>query len=183
MAAQRDGLAGEDRAHFARALAHIDAMPRIARVAEYLLVLFEPMIDLVTIEGDQILDPRGLKRWIGVAPGRVFAAPLADRERPVRRLACVGGMAAMGARFEDICAHVPGRKVIDRQLLGPRDHNGAQGIDNGLSAHDRANTLGARLEAEISRARWPNRRHATTYLPSGSPPGFDSQTHAFFSAS
>src|SRR6516225_4308107 len=63
----RDGLAIEGDLHPSRARPHIDPGIRVARVAEDLLILLDPMVDLVPIEGEVILDLRHLRQRLLIA--------------------------------------------------------------------------------------------------------------------
>ncbi len=119
-----DGLAGIDDAHAPRRRPHVDAVIRVARVTEGLLVLLEPVIDLVGREGEIILDrfePGGRPL---VRPQRVLDAPVAGGERPVCRGAARRSGALVPALLDEVGAQIGARKIPDRPAAALEQERG-----------------------------------------------------------
>src|SRR3954452_18535001 len=138
-------LAADLDADVARAAATVDAVPRVARMAEDLLVLLQPAVERLPAERD-VAGEVG----IGVAPGGVLRDLAAGGDVPERRAAAVRVRERIGAVAEEVAPHAGVGERVDRDGAArlPHEDRGAA-VGNGLAAELRAHALGRRLEAQI----------------------------------
>ncbi len=144
----------EPHADVARAAQDVDAMMRVARVDEDLLVLLEPGVHRVPAERDVPADALPAGRRALVAPGVVDGLALADAHRPVRRLAARRAVRAVRARHEQVLAHVLAREVVvgelvERRLVAAHHQERALRAGDLGAAEAHAHTPVGRLEAVL----------------------------------
>ena len=117
-------------------------------MAEQLLVLREPLVDLLPVDGDVAGEElRGLER-LAVRPDGVRRRAVADADRPVRRLALVRAVRLPFGGLEQVEAHVVVREVVDREMPGLVEQLRVAAVDDRLLREHGANPLRNRIEEE-----------------------------------
>jgi hypothetical protein len=111
----------------------VDAVIRIARVSEHLLVLHEPLVELPPVEG-RVSDEEGSRcDRLVVCPDRVGLEPVPHAKRAIRGHALVRTASLRIARFEQVVPNVILRHVVDGQVRRLVQELGAECVEDGLS--------------------------------------------------
>src|SRR5207247_2015533 len=91
----------------------IHSVIRIARVADHLLIFFQPAVYLVPIKRRMALESGSVVDRVHIRPDRVLLTAVADLEVPVPSFALVRAETAMRAFDQEVSPYVGERKVVD----------------------------------------------------------------------
>ena len=144
---------GDDRpveldADMARAAQHVDAVVRVARVLEDLVVLLPPRVHRVPVEGDVPGDVGARVDRLRVVPDRVLGDPVADADREVARLALARAGGVLVRRLEQVVADVLQREVVDGEMALLEEDQDAVRVGDGLAAEHHADALDRRFDRD-----------------------------------
>lgn len=114
----------------------------------YLLVVLEPGIDAIPVEGDVAPDNLRLLVRVLVAPRHVLDAPAVDVDRPIAGVALERTMGVVLARLQEVHADILPRHVGDRPIAGLVHDQHPVALGHRLAAYDRTNPLAGGLDDE-----------------------------------
>ena len=165
----------------ARGRQHVDPVIGVARVDDRGLVLLQPLVHLVPVEGEVAGERRRIVERLWVAPDRVLGDLAAGMHGPVRRLALVRAGGVLVARDEQVHADLLLREVVDRQKTLLVQQLRVTAVDDGLAAEPRADPPRRVLEVDQAlRARQLEVERAGRAVPERA--GSDGEGHAVFVA-
>ena len=142
----RHDLARHHDSHVARAVEHVHALVRIARVHVDLVVLLEPGVHLRPLERHVVAQEEPARRRIGIAPRGMLRGPVAHPHRPARGSVRAAAGPGMAGRREGLAPDVRAREVVDRDAARLPEQEGAPAVGDELAREAHPHPAGARLE-------------------------------------
>lgn len=130
--------AAHDHPHLARGGAHVDPVVRVADVAEDLLVLVEPGVHTVPVDGDEPAQPLGAGERLGVVPDRVLREAVAGLDGLVVRDALERAVRVVGAGDQQVGVDVLAGHVQLRQEGGFVHQGAAHAVQDRTAAEEGA---------------------------------------------
>ena len=140
--ARRHPLAAGDHLHLAAARQDVDAHEGIAGVDEHLLVLFEPVVQAVPVEGEMAGDGGAFVEGRLVAPGGVAGLAPAGTDRVIAGMALEGAPAAARRLRQQPHVGVVARHIVERDMPALAHRPGARRVEQGSAAEGGAQALG-----------------------------------------
>ncbi len=134
-------------------------MIRVARVDEDLVVLFEPGVELVPVEGDVVGQGGLLGARLGVAPGCPLGDALADTQRPVvdgRR-----GFGVVTGGLQQVGVHVRAGEPVDGHALRLEHQHDPRAVGDRDATEEGPHPARARLDREGAHEAWCLRREGS----------------------
>ena len=125
---------------------------------EDLVVLLVPGVHLVPVQRHVAADVGTAGQRVGVAPHGVLGDPVADRHRPVGRVALERAVGPPAGRCQQVHADVGDGDVVDRQVLGLKQQQGPGGVDQRHTAEHGPDPPGGRLDPDAGGADRPVRK-------------------------
>src|SRR5262245_34514357 len=108
-------------------------------MAEYFLVLLQPLVDRVPVEREVASQPSRTVDGLLVAPGGVRRRTLATANRPIRGIALQWAVARAKTSLEQVQTHVRLGEIEDGQVPGFVQQLDALAVDDRLAAEHRSN--------------------------------------------
>ena len=125
---------------------------------EDLVVLLVPGVHLVPVQRQVAADVGAAGQRVGVAPDGVLGDPVADRHRPVGRVALERAVGPPAGRCQQVHADVGDGDVVDRQVLGLEQQQGSGGVHQRHTAEHGPDPPGGRLDPDAGGAGRPVRK-------------------------
>ena len=130
------------------AVEHVHPVVGVPGVHEDLVVLLEPGVELVPVEGDVSLESRSVSGRLRVAPGRVLDLTIADLQVPALGLTSIAGVQGVARRLQQVHPHVAGGEVINHQAARLEHEQGVLAVCDRLARDKRAHATSGLLHSD-----------------------------------